>query len=336
MPESYAPVQELLEGVAAITGRGAPPARAERLVLHLGGRSAAPENRSGAHSDQQLVNLWLDSKRSAHTRRAYEKDFAAFNAFLAALPATDEAQRPQRPWALSEVTVRHVQAFAAHLEASKASQRTIARRLSATKSLLTFAQQTGYLAYNVGSVIKLAPAASDLAQRSLSEDDVHRCIRSAPVGRDRTLVRFLYSSACRNSEAAALRFEHLAPRDDRLLVTIHGKGNKTRVVPIPRRFVDEFDALRRANMSGHVFESKGGRPLDSKAIWRIVTTAAEAAGLERRVSPHFLRHSHASHAIRRGAKIHVVQQTLGHSSVQTTGVYLHLELGESSAFYLEV
>jgi len=337
MPESYAPVREILEGVAAVTGRpGAPQARPAGVLLTLGGRPEAPlENRSGAHSDQQLVNLWLASKRSFNTRRAYARDAEAFSSFLGALPPKEDEDMPGCPWSLSEVTVRHLQAFVEHLEGDGGAPRTVARRLSAVKSLFSFSQQTGYLQYNVGAVVKLPAFARDLAQRILSQDEVQRCFRAAPVGRNRTLLRFLYFSGCRVSEASGLRWEHLSERDDRLLVTLYGKGSKTRVVPLPRHFKDELEELEHANMSGHVFESRGGKPLDSKTMWTITSSAAEAAGISRRVSPHFMRHSHASHAIRAGAKIHVVQQTLGHSSVQTTGNYLHLELGESSAFYLE-
>lgn len=341
MPESYAPVRELLDGVAAVTRRQETPQAPRRagerqVLLSLGGRPEAPlENRSGARSDQQLVNLWLGSKRSHHTRRAYTRDTDAFSCFLGALPPQEDEDMPGRPWSLAQVTVRHLQAFVEHLEGDGSAARTVARRLSAIKSLMSFAQQTGYLQYNVGAVVKLPAFARDLAQRILSEDEVLRCFRAAPVGRNRTLLRFLYFSGCRVSEASGLRWEHLSERDDRLLVTLYGKGSKTRVVPLPRHLKDELEELQLANMSGHVFESRGGKPLDSKTMWRITSSAAEGAGISRRVSPHFMRHSHASHAIRRGAKIHVVQQTLGHASVQTTGDYLHLELGESSAFYLE-
>lgn len=335
------PIREVLDAVAALQGTRLPvgaPQTHERLpLLALGGKpEVPPENRSGARSDQQLVNLWLGSKRSTHTRRAYARDFAALDAFLAALPARDGDATPGRPWGLSEVTVRHLDAFCKHLEGDpESAPRTVCRRMSAAKSLFTFGHQTGYLRYNVGSVVKLMPFAHDLAQRILSEADVHACIAAARVGRDRSLLRFLYASGCRVSEAIALRWEHLSPRDDRLLVTVRGKGGKTRVVPLPLRFRAELEQLEHNNMSGHIFESRGGRPLDSKTMWSITHTAARQAGIKCDVSPHFLRHSHASHAIRRGAKIHVVQQTLGHASVQTTGAYLHLELGESSAFFLD-
>jgi len=79
---------------------------------------------------------------------------------------------------------------------------------------------------------------------------------------------------------------------------------------------------------------KGGGPLDVSQVRRIVYAAARKAGLEQRVSPHWMRHAHASHALDRSAPIHLVQATLGHASVATTGRYLHARPAESSSLYL--
>jgi integrase/recombinase XerD len=79
---------------------------------------------------------------------------------------------------------------------------------------------------------------------------------------------------------------------------------------------------------------KGGGHLDASQVRRIVYAAAKKAGLEQKVSPHWMRHAHASHALDRSAPIHLVQATLGHSSVSTTGRYLHARPTESSSFYL--
>jgi site-specific recombinase XerD len=85
-----------------------------------------------------------------------------------------------------------------------------------------------------------------------------------------------------------------------------------------------------------VFRSRKGGPLDPSQVHRIVKAAAERAGLSAEVSAHWLRHAHASHSLDRGAPIHLVQQTLGHASVATTGRYLHARPTDSSVRYLEV
>lgn len=327
MPESYDAIRNLLDTVAVLRGKSPAP------VLSLGGTPQVPsENRSGATTDQQIVRLWLDAKRSAHTRRSYARDMALFNEFLAALPTSGAAPRPYQ---LSEVTVAHIEAFYRAMATARVPPRTIARRLSAVKSLLTFAQQTGYLHFNVGTVVKLPAFAHDVAARILSESEVHACIYAAPEGRTRTLIRFMYYTGARVSEAVAVRWEHLTHRDDRFIVCLFGKGGKTRHVPVPLSLRSQLEELRKNNISGYVFETRGGHRLSEKDAWRFVEQAARAAGITRRVSPHFLRHSHASHALRRGADIHVVQKTLGHSNIRTTADYLHLERGESSAMYLD-
>jgi integrase/recombinase XerD len=83
-----------------------------------------------------------------------------------------------------------------------------------------------------------------------------------------------------------------------------------------------------------VSSRKGGEPLTDSGIWRIVKAAAQRAGIEVPVSPHWLRHAHASHALDRGAPIHLVQATLGHASITTTGRYLHARPKESSSKFL--
>lgn len=328
MAKSYRPVRDLLETVAMLRRR-----EASAPVLSLGGRPQVPsENHSGAKTDQQIVRLWLDAKRSLHTRKAYARDIAVFNDFLAGLTL---GGTPPRPEQLSAVTVAHLEQFLKHMERQGIPPRTSARRLSAVKSLLTFAQQTGYLHFNVGSVVKLPQFPQGIADRILSESEVQACIYAAPKGRSRTLLRFLYYTGCRVEEATLVRWDDLTHREDRFVVKLFGKGGRTRYVPVPLGLRLHIEELKKNNMSGHVFETRGGKRMHPKDVWRIVRKAARAAGITRNAHPHCLRHSHASHALRRGADIQVVQKTLGHTNIRTTGDYLHLERGDSSAMYLD-
>jgi integrase/recombinase XerD len=89
-----------------------------------------------------------------------------------------------------------------------------------------------------------------------------------------------------------------------------------------------------AGLVDAIFRSRKGGHLDASQVRRIVYAAAKKAGLEQKVSPHWMRHAHASHALDRSAPIHLVQVTLGHASVSTTGRYLHARPTESSSFYL--
>jgi len=121
-------------------------------------------------------------------------------------------------------------------------------------------------------------------------------------------------------------------------VTVWGKGGKTRTVLLSQETWAELRALKgEAALDAPVFPSRKGKGhLDQSQVHRIVQAAAVRAGIEAPVSPHWLRHAHASHALDRGAPIHLVQATLGHASVATTAKYLHARPEDSSARYLGV
>jgi len=140
----------------------------------------------------------------------------------------------------------------------------------------------------------------------------------------------------RVSELAALRWRDLQPRDDAGQVTIFGKGGKTRVVLLAASVWQELEGLGRGPGEAPVFRSRRGGHLDPSAVERIVQKAATRTGIVGKVSPHWLRHAHATHALERQCPIHLVQATLGHASVATTGRYLHARPTDSSARYLAV
>jgi len=270
-------------------------------------------------TDWQLVNLWLHG-RSPHTQRAYRADVDRFLAFVAT--------------PLPTVTLGDLQAFADSLEDLAPSSRI--RTLAAIKSLLAFGQRTGYLLLNVGAALKLGTSKNTLAERILSETQVHRLLAFEPNHRNQVLLRLLYVAGLRVSELAELKWRDLQPRDDAGQVTVFGKGGKTRVVLLPASVWQELEGLGRGPAEAPVFRSRRGGHLDPSAMERIVQKAATRAGISGKVSPHWLRHAHATHALERQCPIHLVQATLGHASVATTGRYLHARPTDSSARYLTV
>jgi integrase/recombinase XerD len=119
-------------------------------------------------------------------------------------------------------------------------------------------------------------------------------------------------------------------------VTVFGKGGKTRAVLLPASLWKELQEIVPADAEpdAPVFVSRKGGPISAPQSWRIVRAAAKRIGITADVSPHWLRHAHASHALDRGAPIHLVQATLGHASVATTDRYLHARPQDSSSRYL--
>jgi integrase/recombinase XerD len=177
-----------------------------------------------------------------------------------------------------------------------------------------------------------------LAERILPEAKIHEMIALTPEGRDRVLLRLLYATGGRVSEICAIKWRHVQANGDSGQITLFGKGGKTHAVVLPMSIWNDLVAFR-AGTDDHapvIVSRKGGGHLDRSQVLRIAKQAARRAGIRRKVSPHWFRHAHASHAMDRGAGIHPVCATLAHSSVAITGRYLHAKPTESSAKFLAV
>ena len=320
--------------------------RAESDV-HLVRQSSAVAPVSQADDDEHLVALWLHGK-SANTRDAYHRDVRAF---------VDFADAP-----LQRLTLDHLQAWSDTLADAGLAASTRSRKLSAVKSLLSFGHKLGYLIYNVGAAVALPKQKDTLAERILPEAAVHRVLAVADAAaeggsfvqrRNALGLRLFYASGGRVSELAGLRWRDCVERSlERSRptgqVTLYGKGGKTRRVLLSADTWAVLDAHRQREMAGShadgdpVLRSRkaaasgAARPLTRQQLWRVVKDLAKRAGLPDAVSPHFFRHAHASHALDRGAPPHLVQQTLGHASLQTTSRYAHARPDDSSARYLGV
>jgi integrase/recombinase XerD len=273
-----------------------------------------------AETDQQLIELWLHG-RSRHTQRAYRRDAERF---LCAV---------EKP--LHRITLSDLQGFADQLGQSDLEPSSIHRTMSAVKSLFAFGHRLGYLRFDVARPLRLPALKDQLAERILDETDVVRMIALERMPRNRAILLTLYAGGFRVSEVCSLKWSDLQRRDSAGHITVFGKGGKTRTVLVPESVWNALVSLRgEAGDQAPVFRSRKGGHLDESQVWRVVRKASERAGIDKDVSCHWLRHAHASHALDHGAPIHLVQATLGHSSISTTGRYLHARPSESSGDYL--
>jgi integrase/recombinase XerD len=279
-------------------------------------------DRAEASNEDHLIELWLH-ERSRHTRRAYRADVGRFRAW---------AGKP-----LGAVTLTDLQAFARTLEGADASRY---RSLSAVKSLLAFGHRLGYLPFDVGRALRLPSVRNRLNERILSEADLHRILSLEPNPRNRAMLTLLYASGVRVSELCSLAWRDLQANGQGGQITVFGKGSVTRSVQLPPSVWQLLLTLRPKDPdpSNPVFRSrkqtKNRGFLQPVAVLRVVRSAAQRAGIALPVSPHWFRHAHASHALDRGAPIHLVQATLGHATVTTTGRYLHARPQDSSSRFL--
>lgn len=266
-----------------------------------------PESNSQATADDQLIELWLHG-RSPQTQRSYRADAKEFRNFIAK--------------ALHVVTLGDLQSFADML-AVRLQPASSHRRLSSVKSLFAFGHRLGYLPFDVARPLRLPVLRDRLAERILSEVEVQRMLAHERQPRNLAMLTVLYGSGVRVSELCGLKWRDTQERaEGGGQMTVLGKRSKTNTILLPASVWQPLASLRgAAGPDAPVFRSRKGQHLHPTQVRRIVTAAAKRAGIEKAVSPHWYRHAHASHALDRGAPIHLVQATLNHSSISTTGRY---------------
>jgi integrase/recombinase XerD len=262
----------------------------------------------------------IAARRSPRTVEAYRRDLTALGAYLG------------KP--IASATLEELERYTAQLRADGLSAATIARRTAAARSFYKHQQLLGARTDNPAAGIKLPRRAKPLP-KTLSPGEAERLIAAAAgtqprALRDQALVELLYGAGLRVSECVGLEKAGI-DLDDRL-VRVVGKGDKERVVPIGRHAAE---SLRRYLSRGRPFldrrhrpelflNARGG-PLTRAGAFLILRTLAEKAGLDpRRVHPHLLRHSFATHLLEGGADLRSVQEMLGHADLSTTELYTHV------------
>ena len=214
--------------------------------------------------------------------------------------------------------------------------------MNALKSLFTFGTELGYFPVNVARVVKPPKARSELAQRILTQDQAKAMVNNETNQRNHAILHLLYSSGLRVSEITALKWSDIRSTDNGAVLDVFGKGEKQRYVLISQSMLDELNALdgRYLGADRYVFQSResksGTVPMTERQMNRIVFNAAEKIGVDGHVSAHWLRHSNATHALKNGASLPVVQQSLGHASLVTTSRYLHIDPNEGTSQFIDI
>jgi integrase/recombinase XerD len=279
-------------------------------------------------AERFLVYLVAERGLSDHTVAAYRRDLGRYVAFLASRDVT----RPR------EVDASMVRSFVASVsasthgpEADPYAATSVARALSAVRSFHRFLLREG-IAERDPTVDVDRPRLPRALPHPLGIGEVERLLEapdpSTPIGlRDRAIMEVLYGAGLRISELTGLDVDDLDLGDGSMRVL--GKGGKEREVPIGHHAREALERyLTRARPSlvgprtrGALFLNARGGRLTRQSSARLLATYATAAGIGRRVSPHDLRHSFATHLLEGGADVRVVQELLGHASVATTQIY---------------
>ena len=216
----------------------------------------------------------------------------------------------------------------------KLSSESLYLQIAALRAFYNYAEAEKFLPRNEAQNLPL-PGRWKRLPKSLSHSEIQRLLEpeqpATPWGLcDQAVLELAYASGLRLAELRGIRLEHL--HLDAGFVTVIGKGNKERVVPLGRK---ANDALRRyldagrptlltAKSPAAVFLNRRGRPFAAPTLWLRVKRRARRAGIGRNITPHMLRHSFATHLLENGADLRVIQELLGHSNISTTEVYTHV------------
>ena len=267
-----------------------------------------------ATTDNEVLLLWLQGK-SKTTVISYQCHIKQF------LELTGKS--------LTEITLDDLTLWVNRLKLTYQPV-TVQNKILTVKSLLSFATFIDYLSINVGSFIKAPKVKDTLAQRILSPLECRSLIEAAVNDRDRCVLSLMYGCGLRVSEVCGLTWTDL----NNGKATVFGKGGKTRTVIIPPLLWSSLMALPRTHDA--VFISYRGKPLERTYIHKLIKRCCEASGVSVKASSHWLRHSHASHAIDQGCNLRVLQQSLGHSKLETTEKYLHINPDEGSSLFIDL
>ena len=281
---------------------------------------AVPAGPSNAERHHELLGAWLASYGSPHTRAAYRRDARIFLGYLEATGLDLLAVR--RP---------HVDVFARTRQVDGDAPATLNRRLAAVSALYGYAVDEGALAGNPAARVRRAAVDADhstTAALTRREAEDLLAIARAHSPRAHALVDLLLSTGVRISEAFAARVSALTT--DRLVIT--RKGGKAAVIPLPEHTVEALRAMagttgteiaRGDEADRWLFATASGHPWNRTDAAKLLTRLAQKADITKKVSPHVLRHTHATLALELGVALHHLQDSLGHTDPRTTRRYDH-------------
>lgn len=272
-----------------------------------------------------LDHLRFERGVSDQTLTAYEHDVTR----LAAFALAKGIGRPER------IGTSDLRAFVLRLKDLGLAPTSIARNISAIRTYFGFLLTEDLIEADPSERIQ-TPRRSRSLPDVLSVEEVIRLVESPSLDhplawRDRALLEFMYASGVRVSELTDLAVRNLHLDEEFALV--RGKGSKERLVPLGGRAIsaltiylrDVRPGLERGRSEGKVFLNARGGPLSRMGVWKILRGHVEGAGIEKRVSPHTLRHSFATHLLEGGADLMAVQEMLGHADISTTQIYTHVD-----------
>jgi integrase/recombinase XerD len=284
-----------------------------------------------------LAYLELERGLSRNTLEAYRSDLQQYGAFL------DRAGLD--PLAVTTAELRAFVSEVQRANGSGAAPATVQRKVACLRSFYRYLRREQILGHDPAAELR-GPRLGARLPKVLSRDEVRALLRqpqgSSPVAlRDRALLETMYACGLRASEAIALERSQLDL--DAGIVRTRGKGSKERIVPIGSvalRSLRQYLDKGRPRLVGlrdepRLFVNVRGEGLSRQGLYKIIQRHARGAGLERKMSPHTLRHTFATHLLAGGCDLRSLQEMLGHADIGTTQIYTHLSPDRLREVYFE-
>lgn len=282
--------------------------------------------------NQFLDSLKYEKNASPHTIASYRRDLLQLAAYI-----------EEKKVSLRGIDNIILRGFLAHLHEKKNKKSTVARKLAAIRSFLQFCMKKKWIEDNPAKVVA-TPKQEKHVPSFLSEEEMTEFLdlpdSKQPLDlRDRCMLELLYATGIRVSELVGININDV--NFEERLIRIRGKGKKERLAPFGRiaeNCLTSYIRSRQQINKGDIdvdtlFLNYRGERLTARSVERIVDKYIRAAALRRKISPHSLRHSFASHLLSRGADLRVIQELLGHESLATTQKYTHLDIKQLLEVY---
>lgn len=271
-----------------------------------------------------LTHLEVERNYSDHTILNYRIDLDEFFDFLNGVD-------------LKNVDYPLLRRYVAHLRSKNLKPRSVARKLSALRSFFKYLQREGLVDRNPAQLL-LTPKLDKKLPMFLSEEETVTLIEAPSQDktaelRDKAIFETLYSTGIRVSELVGLNENSVDMIGN--VIRVLGKGKKERIVPIGEAAIDAIRAYcaARPQKSQALFLNKNGQRLTTRSIANIVNKYIQRTSILKKISPHSLRHSFATHLLNRGADLRSVQELLGHQNLSTTQIYTHLTTERLKSVY---
>lgn len=283
--------------------------------------------------DEFVHRMKVEKQYSDHTLRGYSADLNSFAEFMEG-----------RGSDITQAGVRDLRAFLAVLRARGLARSTVARKLSAIRSLFKFMYRNGVISENPAASLR-TPKQEQKLPEFLTVSEINTLMEAPDTtdwtgARDRAMLESLYGGGLRVSELVALDDEDVELPEG--IARVEGKGKKERLVPLGGSAAEAIQTyinkradveLNRKDPEALFLNAVDGRRITARSIRRILRKRLQEAGLDGSLSPHDLRHSFATHMLQNGADLRSVQELLGHENLSTTQIYTHLTTRDLKDIY---